>query len=527
MDKKKLMRSLISSYGKIPDTDYFSEDILAIRSYYDYRVEKKLDAFYIDDITWKDLSMPMVFKRMNATQSTSGEQVLYSMLRTPALTQEEYDRRNHLINTLEDKPSLRLDLQVILARLGKWRAANTSEVYSPSAHSPFFFIVTLILCLGFAGSLVGVFFNPAFSAPLLILAFINMVYHAYMAKRLEHDLATARYAAGMVASCRKIEKVAGHTLGPDMEPVFAASRRMKSIARFGGISTVTSTDFLTFFNLVFLFDLLSYERLKRKLALHQKEIFAIHEMIGTLDAAIAICSYRKSVPGFCLPQIDFSKNAPPHYAAKNLLHPLIEKSVPNSLDTTQSLLVTGSNASGKSTFLKAALLNALLAQTICTALCSKYSATSFYIYSSMAISDSVEDGDSYFVAEIKSIKRIADAAAQDERILCVIDEVLRGTNTVERIAASSELLSMIASQNTLCLAATHDGELCVMLPTFRQVHFEESISDGEIHFDYLLKDGPATTRNAIKLLELLGFDQELVARSNKKAQHYLSTGRWE
>jgi DNA mismatch repair ATPase MutS len=110
----------------------------------------------------------------------------------------------------------------------------------------------------------------------------------------------------------------------------------------------------------------------------------------------------------------------------------------------------------------------------------------------------------------------------------VIDEVLRGTNTVERIAASSELLKHLDTEKTLCLAATHDVELCALLDgQYRSLHFEESVTeDGEVLFDYKLKDGPATTRNAIKLLGSMGFDKSLVERANEKAERYTAEGKW-
>ena len=146
----------------------------------------------------------------------------------------------------------------------------------------------------------------------------------------------------------------------------------------------------------------------------------------------------------------------------------------------------------------------------------------------MAINDNILAGESYYISEIKSLKRIVEADASMQPILCVIDEVLRGTNTVERIAASSELLKLIASRKITCLAATHDIELCTLLDGhYRMLHFEETVtSSGDIHFDYTIKDGPSTTRNALKLLRSFGFDSEMVDRANDKANQYGISGKW-
>jgi len=200
----------------------------------------------------------------------------------------------------------------------------------------------------------------------------------------------------------------------------------------------------------------------------------------------------------------------------------------NSLDTNTSILLTGSNASGKSTFLKSITLNIIMAQSICTVLATKYKAPAFYIYSSMAIADDLLAGDSYFVAEIKSTKRILDAASIKYPILCVIDEILRGTNTIERISASSELLKLMVKKGMLCFAATHDIELCELLKKdYHMLHFTESITEsGKVIFDYKVRTGPAMTRNAIKLLGVLGFDKELVKSANIRASLYSESGNW-
>ena len=113
-------------------------------------------------------------------------------------------------------------------------------------------------------------------------------------------------------------------------------------------------------------------------------------------------------------------------------------------------------------------------------------------------------------------------------MLCVVDEVLRGTNTVERIAASSELLLALAHRGCLCLAATHDIELCELLQSrFALYHFQERIVDGNIAFDYRLMPGAAQTRNAIRLLALMGFDREITARADARVDAYRQTGCWE
>ena len=188
---------------------------------------------------------------------------------------------------------------------------------------------------------------------------------------------------------------------------------------------------------------------------------------------------------------------------------------------------SGANSSGKSTYLKTVALAVLMAQSICTVLAERYEAAAFRIYTSMALRDDLLAGESYYIVETKSLKRILDAAEEASPILCVVDEVLRGTNTVERIAASSEVLRAMADDGLLCLAATHDIELCELLQDcFDLYHFEEQVGENEMLFDYVIRPGKASSRNAINLLQLMGFDRHIVDRAHQKANRYLETGEW-
>ena len=529
MFSRKLKRQLEQHYGQAPDFMYFDGDLNSIRNYFDHRYINDLDDFLIDEITWNDLSGDRLFKRINHGLSTSGEQYLYYLLRCPSITQEEYKKRETLIHIMEQNPDLRLQLQLILSKLGKRRAANTTEIFAPSDHSPKKLILYLLLVVTFIGSMVAAFFSTV-AVFLLIALFLSIPVYSHIAtNRIEHKLETVNYAVSMVFAATRIKKKAFPELEPHLADFYKTVTTLKKIARWGHVpSKSAATEIVLVLNYLFLFNLILYEILKSRLGKYQKEIFEIHEYLGRLDSAIAIASYRKSLDRYSIPQLDFSTKNTMFFRGENLVHPLIEQPVPNSLDTTESILLTGSNASGKSTFLKTVALNAILAQSICTTLADKYEASAFRIYSSMAITDNLFAGESYFVSEIKSLRRMTYANTSEQPLLCVIDEVLRGTNTIERIAASSELLKHLATEKRLCFAASHDMELCAMLsPQYRLFHFEEHITgEGEILFDYTIKDGPARTRNAIKLMKSLGFDEMLIRQANEKANVFLADGRW-
>ena len=209
-------------------------------------------------------------------------------------------------------------------------------------------------------------------------------------------------------------------------------------------------------------------------------------------------------------------------------HPLLTHPVKNSIRADRGVLLTGSNASGKSTFLKMVAVNAVLAQTIHTCTAESYHAPVFRIFSSMALRDSIQNGESYYIVEIRSLKRILDAAQTETApVLSFVDEVLRGTNTVERIAAATQILIHLSESGVLCFTATHDIEMTELLKDcYDNYHFEETIREDDVLFDYKLRKGTAMTRNAIKMLRMIGYQPQIVQNAEQSVDDFLTTGEW-
>ena len=132
------------------------------------------------------------------------------------------------------------------------------------------------------------------------------------------------------------------------------------------------------------------------------------------------------------------------------------------------------------------------------------------------------------MVEIKSLKRIIDAGKEKKHpVMCFVDEVLRGTNTVERIAASTEILKSLTEDHIFSFAATHDVELTKLLEdAYENYHFEERIENNEISFPYQLCQGRANSRNAIRLLQMLGYEEALIQRAEKRASDFIEQGEW-
>lgn len=530
MRTKKLRQVLRASFGRAPDPYYYDGDMDYIRAYFDFRREHALDSFLIDDITWNDLDMDRLFRRINPKRCTSGEQYLYYMLRSPAVDSEHYDHRKKLIDYAQADEEQRLTVETILACLGCSRRADLCIAFYPSKHGTGLLIFYLVCLLLMVASVICMLLHIGFGVRALLASIlINSYVHEFGRRRSQRDYDTVNYIVNMVFAVQKLRKLNDPELDAQLQPAYESLDRLHAVIRTGGVSTgMDSGGMEDAILTATLLDLITYEYLKNKLGRCHDDVFTIHEHLGRLDAAISIASYRASVDVYTEPVLHFGFVNSGHIRAEGLIHPLLIDAVPNDCITEQSILITGSNASGKSTYLKAVALAAIMAQSICTVTAHSYKASVFRIFTSMALDDDLLHGESYFIAETKSIKRIIDAAKECLSVLCVMDEVLRGTNTVERIAAASVVLEELAEIGVLCFAATHDLELCDLLQnSYSLYHFEEQIVDGEMLFDYVLRTGKATTRNAINLLALIGFDQRIVSKAHERADRYISVGAWK
>lgn len=523
--KRKLQKYIIDSYGSKPEVTYFAGDIDLIKNYYNYKKDSS-EKFLIDDITWNDLNMDEIFKKINRGVSTAGEQYLYYQLRNCTSTQNEFEERSNLINYLNEDVKIRNDLQKHLANLGRCRFVNFGKLFIKKNESIADLTKYLFFLFLFILGLVLSFFNAKIFMLMFPILIFNTTYYFKLKKKIAAELFTVNYAVNTINCAKKIKNMNLEHIDKYLLSMYSSFNNVKSILK---VKYLFNSDVDDIYQIICSFtfiDLIFYELIKNKIRKYNEDLVVIFEAIGKLNAAIDVASFRQ-YNEYCIPNVDFDINSEAKLCVKDIVHPLINNCVPNNLDTEKSILITGSNATGKSTFLKTIFINAILSQSICTCLGSEYKATSFKFYTSMALRDDLFEGDSYYIAEIKSLKRIINSAENGERIMCAVDEVLRGTNTVERIAASSEILNSLATKNLICLAATHDIELCHILKNkLISYHFTEYIENNEMKFDYKIKLGNAKTRNAIKLLEIMGYDKNTVDRADNLAKTYLAEGVW-
>lgn len=538
--KRAYKKYLEQNYGSYPVAECHSDDLKRIAKRFEYK-KAEADAhsfFSLDEITWNDLEMDKLYERINATQSAAGAEYLYAMLHMPCFSGDRLTQLERHISYFDEHAQKRVAVQEICHELG-----NTGK------YSIYDYIIYLtgaktenkakhiIMCLLFFASLGVIYLNvPAGIICFLIMVCVNVLSYMNVKRQVLPYLTGISYIRRLLVAADMLVKSVDRDLPVEISQLFMDLQKdISQLSKFrthayfvsgmrlnSGSPIQLITDYVRMFTHI---DLIQYQLMIQELQEHREEIIRILDTVGYVDAVIAIASYRKGCEVWSVPVLYHEKHK---MVIKHGVHPLLKKPVANDYSGERGILVTGSNASGKSTFLKMVALNAVMAQTIHTTLASHYEGQFCRIYSSMALRDNLSGGDSYYMVEIKALKRIMDAVStSDYPLLCFVDEVLRGTNTVERIAASSQILKYLAEKRVYCFAATHDVELTYLLEKeYDNYHFKEEINGKDIVFSYRLLSGRAETRNAIKLLNQIGFDASVVEQAEMLAGRFLETNQW-
>ena len=529
-DLRAYVNMLSQKYGKKCEYEYPTGRFEKIPMFFIHNKPKH----YVDDITWNDLDMDEVFRAINFTESNVGEEYLYHMLRNMDCDILKLNKQEEMISYFMENEDARLYLQMLFHKVGKYGKYSIfdyldyiEQVKIRSNRKQFVIMLLLVISIGvcFVHSGIGI-------VAVVSLLIYNILSYFKEKSEIEPYLYSLAYIQRLLDTGKKMCTIKMDILEDSQKELNELLKSFKDFSvnsmwiHMGSGMSMTGSPLdiiMDYLRMLTHVDLIIFNRLFKKLKGKKEEVSALVRVLGEIEACIAIGWYRNTLPYYVTP--DFSGH---NIQIKDAYHPLIDNAVPNSIKADGGVLITGSNASGKSTFLKTIAINTILAQGIHTVCAKVYSAEKLDVFSSMALRDNVVQGDSYFMVEIKSIKRILEKVKESKRkVICFVDEVLRGTNTVERIAASTHILMCLEKAETICFAATHDIELARLLKdTYDNYHFEEVIEGEDVKFSYLLCEGKATSRNAIKLLKVLGYDDALVKNAEKMATNFLETGKW-
>lgn len=531
-EEKKFIQKLYQDYRGLANKKYTTERFEKINSYY---LRHKKDK-QIDDITWNDLGMDEIFKKMNACLSATGEEYLYYTLRTIDKNTEELQHLESVIQYFAQHPDQRVQYQLCMKKLGNTGKYSLYDYienldYLGEQSNRKHIIVLVLMAISIAMMWVQFSFGIIGFAALMIY---NIVTYFKDKSVIGPYITSFAYIIRLLDVCDRLEKLKLEGCTDEIEKIKTHKKALNPMRRnsfwvmFDTKTALSSGDILSglldYIKMSFHIDLMKFNNMLKYLKNHVADVDSLIGTVGYLETAICVWIYRENLEnGWCCPE--FSEEG---IHMEDGYHPLLEHPVKNSIKAEKGVLITGSNASGKSTFLKTVAVNGLLSQSVNTCTAKKFVLQPCMVYSSMSLRDDIDGGDSYYMVEIKAIKRILDAAKGKDKILCFVDEVLRGTNTVERIAASTEILKSFIQEGVLCFAATHDIELTGLLNDYYEnYHFREEVIESDIKFDYILREGKATTRNAIRLLELMGYEREIVENATKQAEHFVKTGSWK
>lgn len=475
----------------------------------------------VDCTVWNDLDMNKIFDHLDGSVSAIGEEYLYLTLHKLENDEKKILLRQRLAKELCDK-DFSLKLRLLLGEIKK----NEFHTVLGSVHKLTEAKITgiglhLVSLIAFIAVFAMAFARPEiFVMPCIFVAGINCV--VYMNKKSDiagYDDAIASIV-NWLAATEKITKTDTEDR-PELKKLFYGMDRLAtnfdSFNRFSwllapksAVGSVMDTimDYIKFITHL---DLIKFKLSVKLLRRHQTQLMMLYELTGELELAIISNSIMLYETPVCFFEPIASEET--FIDGKSLSHPLITEPVPNDCITFTNMLLTGSNASGKSTYLKTVAVNMLLAQTLGICFAESFKASLMNIRTSINISDDIISGDSFYLAEIKRIKSIIGNVDEGKPLLICIDEILKGTNTVERIPASSEILRYFAKEHVLVVGATHDIELTGMLKDcYENYYFTENVKLENI-FDYKLRKGVVYTSNAIKLLERFDFPEEIVKNS--------------
>ncbi|MCU0368447.1 MAG: hypothetical protein MUF39_06420 [Cyclobacteriaceae bacterium] len=265
---------------------------------------------------------------------------------------------------------------------------------------------------------------------------------------------------------------------------------------------------------ILLIEVFTLYRITRELENKKVSIQILFDYIGSIDSSISVASLRAGKINTCIPTLTSCSK---EFHAKGIFHPLIEDCVKNDLLIKgKSILITGSNMSGKSTFLRTLAINSILSQTIHTCFADEFTSPILKQFSSIRIDDNLFDGKSYYFQEVNIMASLLKQVESLHQNLFILDEVFKGTNTIERIASAKAILSYLNRKENIVVVSTHDIELADMLDNeYDLYHFTETVEKNELHFDHSIKAGQLRTRNAIKILELSNYPADIIREARQ------------
>ncbi len=512
MRKKKKIENLKESFGQFKDDD-FRFDL--IEKY--FRNKDNTDAFQVlSDKTCNDLDFEELFMFLDRTNSNVGQQCLYNNLRAHPGHIRNKDKKEKLIEKLTQDIDFRVNAQLQLERLNKVDAFYISSLFQEDHQKPpKWFVIVPILAVS---SLLSLILLPFISKMVLVfpgIFLLNTAIHYWNKRHLYKYL-------GSIPQLLRLNSIASSfhkdqrfkDFNPELHNSIRVINQVRIRMLFFRLEASLQSDMeaifwgiFELFKIAFLLEPLLLFGVLKRLDSKRKEIENVFCFVGEIDVLISIASLRKGLDKYCLPEISDAK-----LSAKNVYHPLIPNCVPNTIEVlNKSILLTGSNMSGKTTFIRTIGLNMITGLALNTCFADAMVVPKLRIYSAIRIRDDLMNDKSYYFEEVLTIKEMIEKSSDGNSNLFLLDEIFKGTNTIERISAGKAVLSALSKNSNIVFVSTHDIELADMLKDeYERYHFSEIVKENNVDFDYKLKEGKLKNRNAIRILQINNYPNEII-----------------
>jgi hypothetical protein len=515
--KKKNRKRLIESFGNIKNDPFYFE---SIEKY--FRGKDQKDAFQVlSDKTCNDLDFNELFMFVDRTTSKVGQQFLYNTLRTIPSDGDKFIEQEKLIEQITKDSNLRLKLQIHLDKLTRESTYFITSLFQDEhIKKPKWFFIIPLLSFTSLLSILLLPFTPQFFFVLLGVVVINMGIHYWNKQNLYGYL-------GSIPQLLKLNIVAKELLkynilkniSTDLAESLKIIDKVKNRMSFFNLEAKLQSDIgiafwsiLELFKALFLLEPLLLFGVLRQLDTKRREIEKVFSFVGYVDSLLSIASFRQGLKLFCVPKIEYNRKV---LDATEMYHPLIKNCIPNTIQTGgKSILLTGSNMSGKTSFIRTIGLNIVTGLTINTCFARQFCLSRFKIFSAIRISDNLMNDKSYYFEEVLTIKEMIEKSQMPESNLFLLDEIFKGTNTIERISAGRAVLAYLNNESNIVFVSTHDIELAELLhDTYKLYHFSEQVDNKTVDFDFKLKEGKLKNRNAIRILEINDYPEQIITEA--------------
>jgi hypothetical protein len=464
-----------------------------------------------------------LFELLCTARTRMGEETLAKWLLSPSNV-EQIAERHAAIEELRDQLDFREDLAIVSedAKAGVYPEALLNWAEEPNRMKPEWirWAAVILGVSAVAGLGVWGYWGTATPLGLIILG------EAILTYRLRKPLEKVMH--GTEKAFRDLDLLSG-VLARVERQVFRASRlqaiqRELAAGEFAGSRAVThlrtivdlidsrENVIVRILDVPLMYSVQVAFAAERWRQAHGREVRSWLSAIGEIEALMSLTAYSYEHPADPFPELVQGEGC---FDAVDVGHPLIpsSKCVRNDVnisETKRALLISGSNMSGKSTLLRAVGINAVLAMAGAPVRAHRLRLTALQVGASIRVNDSLQDGSSRFYAEITRLRKLFDLAGEDPPLLFLMDELLQGTNSNDRRIGAEGMVRALLNRGAFGLVSTHDLALTAIGDLLdgqvHNVHFQDEFRDGNMYFDYRLREGVVTKSNGLALMRSIGLD---------------------